>query len=340
MRVWLNPAWQLTFADGRATFQGEKKKYVLHDRTGTVSRLADALDGGCDDEALEALTRRDSDCGGLVRALRRRGLLIESPTGPAGDDSVHARQWGHLALHTHRPDEAQRRICDATVMVMGVGGTGSVVLQHLIGAGVERFVLVDSDNVQANNLNRQFIFPRAAVGESKLTAARTYTSDRVPDAEIELVDRFVGSSAEIDEVLDAHPDIDAVAVCIDQPIGSISDAVTESAWARNVPSIFGGVGMQRGFYGPLFAPGRSTATPKDFAYTESAGSDAANDPGAVSDSGNLRSTHYSFGPNNTIIGAWMAAAIIHHLADITELVEYDVRKIIDFETGRITAQTR
>ncbi|SOD62149.1 Molybdopterin or thiamine biosynthesis adenylyltransferase [Streptomyces zhaozhouensis] len=333
MRVWLNPAWQLVLSDGKVTFQGEKKKYVLDDRKGAVRRLVETLEDGCDNEVLEALTRRDSDCDGLVRALRARGLLVESPTGPAGDDSVHARQWGHLALHTLRPDEAQRRVCDATVMVMGVGGTGSVVLQHLIGAGVGRFVLVDSDDVQLNNLNRQFIFPRAAVGEPKLAGAHAYISDRVPDAEVTLVNRFVSSPAEIDEILDAHPDVHAVAVCIDQPIGSISDAVAESAWARNTPSIFGGVGMQRGFYGPLFTPGRSTVTPKDLAYPENAESNATDG------SGSLRSTRYSFGPNNTIIGAWMAASIIHHLAGIARSEEYDVRKIIDFETGRITAQT-
>ncbi|MFC9686493.1 ThiF family adenylyltransferase [Streptomyces sp. NPDC056948] len=334
MRVWLNPAWQLESADGTVTFQGEKKKYVLDDSKGTVSRLLEALEGGCENEALERLTRRDSACAGLVRALRKRGLLIESPSGPAADDSVHARQWGHLALHTHRPDEAQRRICDAKVMVMGVGGTGSVILQHLIGAGVRRFVLVDADKVQLNNLNRQFTFPVAAVGEPKLHAARTYVRDRVPDAEISLVDRFVGSPEEIGEVLEAHPDVDVIAVCIDQPIGSISDAVAESAWGRNIPSMFGGVGMQRGFYGPLFAPGISTVTPRQLSFPVRA--DAASDNGA----GNLRSTRYSFGPNNTIIGAWMAAAIIHHLAGITELVEYDVRKIIDFETGHIIAQAQ
>ncbi|MFC9132219.1 ThiF family adenylyltransferase [Streptomyces sp. NPDC057099] len=334
MRVWLNPAWQLESADGTVTFQGEKKKYVLDNGKGTVSRLLEALEGGCDSEALEALTRRDSACAGLVGGLWKRGLLIESPSGPAGDDSVHARQWGHLALHTHRPDEAQRRICGAKVMVMGVGGTGSVILQHLIGAGVRRFVLVDADKVQLNNLNRQFTFPVAAVGEPKLDAARTYVRDRVPDADISLVDRFVRSAAEIGEVLETHADVDVIAVCIDQPIGSISDAVAASAWSRNIPSIFGGVGMQRGFYGPLFAPGKSTVTPEQLSFPERTDAESEND------AGHLRSTRYSFGPNNTIICAWMAAAIIHHLAGITELVEYDVRKIIDFETGHIIAQAQ
>ncbi|WP_030790490.1 ThiF family adenylyltransferase [Streptomyces sp. NRRL S-920] len=334
MRVWLNPAWQLESAGSTVTFRGEKKKYVLDDSKGVVSRLVAALEDGCETDALEALTSSDSACESLVGALRKRGLLIESPAGPSGDDSIHARQWGHLALHSPRPDEAQRRICAATVMVMGVGGTGSVILQHLIGAGVRRFVLVDTDNVQLNNLNRQFLFPGAAVGEPKLEAAQSYIRDRVSDAEVSLVDRFVTSSADIEELLEAHTDVDVIAVCIDQPIGSISDAVTESAWGREVPSIFGGVGMQRGFYGPLFAPGKSTVTPQQLAFSA-----RADDAGATADSGNLRSTRYSFGPNNTIIGAWMASSIIHHLAGITELVDYDVRKIIDFETGRITAQT-
>ncbi|MFC8194179.1 HesA/MoeB/ThiF family protein [Streptomyces sp. NPDC060006] len=327
MRVWLNPNWQLETSDSTVTLRSEKKKYVLDDSEGTVSRLVEFLAEGPGTEALEALTHTEPTLESLVRALRRRGLIIESPSGPPDDTHIHARQWGHLALYAERPDEAQRRLGAATVMVMGVGGTGSVILQHLVGAGVSRFVLVDSDSVQLNNLNRQFTYDRKSVGDSKLIAAQAYIESRVSHAEVSLVDRFVTSATDVDELIGEHSGVDFIAICIDQPIGEISDIVTQAAWQRRVPTIFGGVGMQRGFYGPVFAPDRSAVSPEQFSFQSS--NDAKQDPEAD----RLRSTRFSFGPNNTIVGAWMASAIVYHLAGITQLVDYNSRRVIDFETG-------
>jgi adenylyltransferase/sulfurtransferase len=67
--------------------------------------------------------------------------------------------------------EGQRKLSEATVAVIGAGGIGSPVLQYLAAAGVRRIILVDDDDVDLSNLQRQTIFRTTDVGKSKVDAA-------------------------------------------------------------------------------------------------------------------------------------------------------------------------
>ena len=66
--------------------------------------------------------------------------------------------------------DAQRATLErAKVGVAGLGGLGSNVLNHLVRAGVRRFVAADFDTVSPGNLNRQFFFADQ-VGRKKTEA--------------------------------------------------------------------------------------------------------------------------------------------------------------------------
>jgi molybdopterin/thiamine biosynthesis adenylyltransferase len=53
--------------------------------------------------------------------------------------------------------QAQSKLAEACVAVVGVGGLGSPVCQYLAAAGVGRLVLIDNQKVEPSNLNRQVI---------------------------------------------------------------------------------------------------------------------------------------------------------------------------------------
>ena len=55
----------------------------------------------------------------------------------------------------------------AKVAIFGIGGVGSFVVEGLTRAGIGNFVLVDKDEVDITNLNRQIIATRKTVGKSK-----------------------------------------------------------------------------------------------------------------------------------------------------------------------------
>ena len=69
--------------------------------------------------------------------------------------------------------EGQRKLKQASVLVVGTGGLGSPVAIYLAAAGIGCIGLVDHDVVDLSNLQRQVLFSSNDVGKSKLEAAKT-----------------------------------------------------------------------------------------------------------------------------------------------------------------------
>lgn len=65
----------------------------------------------------------------------------------------------------------QDKLARSHVVLVGVGGIGNPALQYLAGAGVGRLTLVDSDTIEASNLQRQTLFAEADVGRAKADVA-------------------------------------------------------------------------------------------------------------------------------------------------------------------------
>ena len=66
----------------------------------------------------------------------------------------------------------QQAINDAHVMIIGLGGLGSPVALYLAAAGVGQLTLVDDDEVELTNLQRQIAHNTESVGLCKVESAR------------------------------------------------------------------------------------------------------------------------------------------------------------------------
>jgi molybdopterin/thiamine biosynthesis adenylyltransferase len=62
------------------------------------------------------------------------------------------------------------------VGIVGLGGTGSLIVQQLAHLGVEDFLLIDPDILEYSNLNRVAFASKADVGMSKVSLARNHIS--------------------------------------------------------------------------------------------------------------------------------------------------------------------
>lgn len=82
-------------------------------------------------------------------------------------------------------EDGQQRLLDASVLVVGAGGLGSTALYCLAGAGVGRLGIADGDVVSLSNLNRQFLYTPADVGQKKALAAVRQLSAFYPCGTIE-----------------------------------------------------------------------------------------------------------------------------------------------------------
>jgi len=81
--------------------------------------------------------------------------------------------------------KGQAALARARVLVVGLGGLGSPVLQYLAGAGVGCLGLVDADVLDASNLHRQPIYALSEVGNPKVDLARAAVSDINPCVQVE-----------------------------------------------------------------------------------------------------------------------------------------------------------
>ncbi len=68
-------------------------------------------------------------------------------------------------------EAGQRRLAEAKVLVVGVGGLGSAASLYLAGAGVGTIALLDPDTVSLSNLQRQVLYSESQVGQSKVDMA-------------------------------------------------------------------------------------------------------------------------------------------------------------------------
>ena len=82
-------------------------------------------------------------------------------------------------------EDGQRRLKSSCVLLVGAGGLGSPVAMYLAAAGVGTIGLVDYDNVDLSNLQRQILHGSAALGSSKLDSARERLRDINPHLQID-----------------------------------------------------------------------------------------------------------------------------------------------------------
>lgn len=70
--------------------------------------------------------------------------------------------------------EGQQRLKQAKILCVGAGGLGSPALMYLAAAGVGTLGVVDMDEVDVTNLQRQIIFCESDVGVKKVVAAEKH----------------------------------------------------------------------------------------------------------------------------------------------------------------------
>ena len=86
--------------------------------------------------------------------------------------------------------ENLEKLKNSKVAIFGIGGVGSFVLEALTRAGIGNFILVDKDNVDLSNLNRQIIATRKTVGKPKVEVAKERILEINPNAEVEIYKEF------------------------------------------------------------------------------------------------------------------------------------------------------
>ena len=78
----------------------------------------------------------------------------------------------------------------AKVMIFGIGGVGSFVVEGLARVGIGNFILVDKDDIDITNLNRQIHATYKTIGQAKVEVMKERILSINPDAKIKIYKEF------------------------------------------------------------------------------------------------------------------------------------------------------
>jgi molybdopterin/thiamine biosynthesis adenylyltransferase len=131
--------------------------------------------------------------------------------------------------------EGQERLLGAHALVIGAGGLGSPAALYLASSGVGRITLVDDDEVDLTNLQRQVMHTTARVGQPKAQSGRAALLAINPEVDVVALRERAGPGRLAQLVRDASVVLD----CSDN--FATRHAVNRACMAAGVPLVAGAV---------------------------------------------------------------------------------------------------
>jgi molybdopterin/thiamine biosynthesis adenylyltransferase/rhodanese-related sulfurtransferase len=136
--------------------------------------------------------------------------------------------------------QGQAALGRARVLIVGLGGLGSPVIQYLAGAGVGCLGLVDADDLDPSNLHRQPIYALADVGRPKIDLARAAINEINPSVQVEThAQRF-----NADNALELTRSFDLIIDCTDN--FRTKYLINDAAVLAQRPAVFASVYQYEG----------------------------------------------------------------------------------------------
>lgn len=111
-------------------------------------------------------------------------------------------------------DEGVESLKNSNIIIFGVGGVGSYVVEALIRSGLGNITLVDFDEITQSNINRQLHSLQSTVGKVKIEVLKDRILDINPECNVTLIKKLVNNNFK--EVIDTeNKKYDFVIDCID-----------------------------------------------------------------------------------------------------------------------------
>jgi molybdopterin/thiamine biosynthesis adenylyltransferase len=306
------------FDDGTIRIGGEVYGIAgeIADPHGWVWAALDLLDGTR--EPAKASTElgalfpamRPVDAASIVAGLIDSGYLEDTAAALPAELSPNERdRYSRNKAFFRRVDltprehgwEAQLRLKNARVVLLGLGGTGSHAAWALAAAGVGRIHCVDSDVVELSNLTRQMLYTEDDLGRSKVGTAIRRLRQVNSDIEVTGERRRITNQHALTDLL---TDCDVFALSADEP-RDLPDGQGIRVWVNRECAAAGVPWAGGGYNGPLATVG--VFAPEGPCYEcLSAGEEALRRPGTPVDLGGPG----VIGPSAGISGQLLAYEVI------------------------------
>ena len=196
---------------------------------------------------------RDIDL--CLQALEKEGIIRKYD-----EDLKEDRHYKQLLfldeLTDSRKDtlELQNRIEDSRVVVFGVGGIGTWIVNGLYQIGVGEIRITDPDIVNESNLNRQLFFDSGDINKYKVDVIK----EKLKDANIVPFKKKVEANQNLEDIILG---CNFLVNCADSP--SVTETTRYASQKGIAYCIAGGYNLHLGMIGPIIIP-RVTKTFDDF----------------------------------------------------------------------------
>jgi bacteriocin biosynthesis cyclodehydratase domain-containing protein len=298
-------------------------------------KLLQALDGRYSTDKLEALYGGHK-VGGTLARMQELDLLEDAEDDervPAADLKRFDRQLRYFSDLSHRggvtPSECQARLSDASVVVLGVGGLGGRVAWELACCGIGHLLLIDGDNVELSNLNRQIQYTEADIGSRKVEvmAARlrafnagvhVATVARRMESQVQLADYIAGADVVIDTA--------------DWPAFEIESWCNAACFEEGIPHIGMAQTPPTVRVGPFYVPGvtgchqcQRIAWRREYPLFDVAIEQRKGKP----------YTAATLGPASGLIGAQIGMDVLHFITGLAEPASLSTACLYDLRTMEV-----
>ncbi|MGV7962672.1 ThiF family adenylyltransferase [Photorhabdus tasmaniensis] len=153
------------------------------------------------------------------------------------------------------PAEYQQRLLKGHVLLLGCGGLGSCTATALAMAGCGTITLVDFDEIELSNLNRQ-LYTVNDVGTRKVDGLKTRLTEINSDVTVNTVFKRITNSPNVRELIEQfQPDI--VVAAIDRPVIAADRWISHACFTTSVPGVFNSVSAGMGMFWTKY-PGKSS----------------------------------------------------------------------------------
>ncbi len=297
-------------------------------------RLLDAFDG---ERTVEQLSEEfgEKAVGDLIAQLQDLEVVED-----AADDDLLApgemprfdrqlRYFSDVALPGLTPSECQRRLRDAKVAVLGVGGLGGWAAWSLACIGIGEMWLIDGDRVEISNLNRQITYAEADIGLLKAEAAAARLRAFNSSMRVTSTARRLESQVEIADFIDGA---DVVIDAADWPAHDIERWCNSACFEAGIPYITMSHFPPIARVGPLYVPGRTgcfacqeTAYRREYPLFDVAVEQRRAQPSPAA----------TLGPACGLIGGQVGMEVLHLLTGLAEPSTLGVAHIYDLRTMEV-----
>ena len=192
-----------------------------------------------------------------VQQLLNAGILVEDESKLFSEDYYqrYKRQisfLGELSTSAEETKVLQEKLKNARVVVFGVGGVGTWIVNGLSQIGIGEIAIVDPDTIEVSNLNRQLSFTTKDIGRHKVDVMK----EKLPDSNIIAYKKKVSKTEDLTEIIKGAS---IVINCADNPsVEETTRVISRYCNKYKIPySIAGGYNMHLGMLGPIIIPGET-----------------------------------------------------------------------------------